>query len=272
MLIAGLRDRNSGTWKQFFRNLLEWLFSTKMMLRLTLCILVIALVSTHSRMGNTAFFAALMIAGAIGLLMSRHATRGTVVLLVSLIAIDIFIVGSWFGVDKLADRLENTSIVRQVSPSGAPIGDESVEARLDPSANGMNMIRDFPLIGVGPGAWYSAFPRYRGPELANFFDYAHNDYVQFAAESGLIGLGLVGVIVLWCFIIALIAQYRRRDPLMRGIAFASVMSIIAMMIHSSVDFNLQIPSNAALFMVILALAWIACYMDHHSPPNSRQES
>ena len=271
LLIAGLRDRHANTWKQFLAHLLEWLFSTKMMLRLTLCILVIALVSTHSRMGNTSFFAALMIAGMIALAMSRHATRGTVVLLVSLIAIDIFIVGSWFGVDKLADRIENTAIIRQVSPSGAPAGEESVEARLDPSSNGLNMIRDFPLIGVGPGAWYSAFPRYRGPELERFFDYAHNDYIQFAAESGLIGLGLVGLIVLWCFIVALIAQYRRRDPLMRGIAFASVMSIIAMMIHSSVDFNLQIPSNASLFMVILAMAWIACYMDHHASPKSRQE-
>lgn len=272
LLIAGLRDRRATTWKQFLAHLLEWLFSTKMMLRLTLCILVIALVSTHSRMGNTAFFAALMIAGVIGLAMSRHATRGTVLLLTSLIAIDIFIVGSWFGVDKLADRIGNTAIVKQISPTGAPIGEESVEARLDPSSNGMNLIRDFPLIGVGPGAWYSAFPRYRGPELAAFFDYAHNDYIQFAAESGVIGLSLVGLIVLWSFIIALIAQYQRRDPLMRGIAFASIMSIIAMMIHSTVDFNLQIPANASLFMVILALAWIACFMDRHDRSPSPKSS
>jgi hypothetical protein len=47
---------------------------------------------------------------------------------------------------------------------------------------------------------------------------------------------------------------------MRGISFASIMGIVAILIHSSVDFNLQIPANAALFMVILALAWISLHL------------
>jgi hypothetical protein len=44
-------------------------------------------------------------------------------------------------------------------------------------------------------------------------------------------------------------------------AFASIMGILALMIHSSVDFNLQIPANAMLFMVILALGWVAGYAE-----------
>jgi hypothetical protein len=75
-----------------------------MILRLALCVLVIALTTTHSRMGNSAFFSSLLIAGGIGIVLSRHATRNTVILLASLIAIDLFIVGSWFGVEKLAQR------------------------------------------------------------------------------------------------------------------------------------------------------------------------
>ena len=75
----------------------EWILSPKMILRLALCILVIALTTTHSRMGNTAFFASLLISGVTGILLSRYATRNTVILLASLIAIDLFIVGSWFG-------------------------------------------------------------------------------------------------------------------------------------------------------------------------------
>ena len=47
---------------------------------------------------------------------------------------------------------------------------------------------------------------------------------------------------------------------MRGMAFASVMGIISLMIHSLTDFNLRVPSNAALFMVVLALGWIALAM------------
>jgi O-antigen ligase len=259
LLIAGLRDARTQTWKQFLKHLLEWIFSPKMRLRLMLCVMVIALVATHSRMGNTAFFASMMIAGVIGLALSRHATRGTVVLLVSLIVIDLFIVGSWFGVEKLAQRIEQTTLLQQANEST-----DSVETRAEPARYGVALIKDYPLVGAGPGSWYIVFPRYRGSDLANFFDYAHNDYVQFVAESGVIGAVMLGVMVGWTLVVGLLAQYRRRDPLMRGLSFASIMGLTAILIHSSVDFNLQIPSNAMLFMVLLAFAWISLYLDRRS--------
>ena len=109
-----------------------------------------------------------------------------------------------------------------------------------------------------------AFPRYRGGDLSSFFDYAHNDFVQFVAESGLIGGAVLFAIVAWSLVMALIAQFRRRDPLMRGLSFASIMGVTSILIHSSVDFNLQIPANAMLFMVLLAFAWISFYLDRHS--------
>lgn len=259
LLIAGLRDSRAQTWKQFFKHLLEWIFSPKMRLRLMLCVMVIALVATHSRMGNTAFFASMMIAGVIGIALSRHATRGTVVLLVSLIVIDLFIVGSWFGVEKLAHRLEQTSVLQAANQP-----EESVEARVDAAKYGLSLIADYPATGAGPGAWYIAFPRYRGGDIRHFFDYAHNDYVQFVAESGAIGAVMLGAMVVWSLAVALVAQYRRRDPMMRGMSFAAIMGITAILIHSSVDFNLQIPSNAMMFMLLLAFAWISLYLDRRS--------
>ena len=259
LLIAGLRDGQAQTWKQFLKRILEWIFSPKMRLRLMLCVLVIALVATHSRMGNTAFFASMIIAGVIGLAFSRYATRGTVVLLVSLIAIDVFIVGSWFGLEKLANRIEQTSVAYRPNEST-----ESLESRAEPAKYGLDLIADYPLFGAGPGSWYVAFPRYRGGDLSSFFDYAHNDYVQFVAESGLLGGAILFAIVAWSLVVALIAQFRRRDLLMRGLSFASIMGITSILIHSSVDFNLQIPANAMLFMVLLAFAWMSLYLDRHT--------
>jgi O-antigen ligase len=136
-----------------------------------------------------------------------------------------------------------------------------VETRAEPARYGTGLIKDYPLVGAGPGSWYIVFPRYRGSDLANFFDYAHNDYVQFLAESGAIGAALLGAIVAWSLGVALLAQFRRRDPLMRGISFAAIMGIASLLIHSSVDYNLQIPANAMLFMVLLAFAWISLFLD-----------
>ncbi len=182
LLIAGLSDRKADTWAKFLRHTLEWILSGKMVLRLGLCILVIALTTTHSRMGNTAFFSALLVAGAIGIALSRHAPRNTVILLASLIAIDLFIVGSWFGVEKLAQRLVQTSA-------------HDVELREEPAEYAIPMIRDYAAFGSGPGTFYVTFPRYRPPTVLNFYDETHNDYVQFASESGLPGLAIIGLFV-----------------------------------------------------------------------------
>lgn len=246
LLIAQLSDSTNTTWRQRLRSVLSWLLSDKMRLRLFLVIMVIALVLTRSRMGNTAFFASIMIAGVIGLLFSRHATRSTVILLISLIVIDIFIVGAWFGVDKVAERLKNTTT--------------DSELRDEVDIYTLPYWQDYLWTGSGLGSFNTVFPRYRGQDIEGYFDHAHNDYLEFGAETGIIGILLIGSSLLLCLGIALLAQYKRRDSLCRGIAFSAVMAIIAILIHSSVDFNLQIPANAATFMVILAMAWIAYYL------------
>jgi O-antigen ligase len=248
LLIAGLSDRKADSWKRFFRLTLEWILSPKMILRLALCILVIALTTTHSRMGNTAFFSSLLVAGAIGIVLSRHATRNTVLLLASLIAIDLFIVGSWFGVEKLAERIEQTTA-------------QDVQQREEPATYALPLIRDYAVLGSGPGTFYVAFPRYRPASVVNFYSQTHNDYVQFAAESGIAGFATLAAFVALALGAALVAQWRRRDPLMRGMSFACIMGATAILIHSWTDFNLQIPANAALFMVLLALGWVALYAD-----------
>ncbi len=248
LLIAGLSDRRAESWKKFFVHTIEWILSPKMILRLSLAIPVIALTTTHSRMGNTAFFSSLLVAGVIGIALSRRATRNTVVLLASLVVIDLLIVGSWFGMEKLAARLEQTTI-------------QEVQLREEPAAYSIDLIRDYPVFGAGLGTFYVAFPRYRPETVVAFYDHAHNDYAQFAAEGGLLGLGLLGLLVAGTIGVALHAQWRRRDPLMRGISFACIMGVTSILIHSWVDFNLQIPANAMLFMVLLALGWISLFLD-----------
>ncbi len=56
-------------------------------------------------MGNTAFFSSLLIAGSLWLLLSyRRPKRSTLILLASLLVVDIYIVGNWFGIDKVVER------------------------------------------------------------------------------------------------------------------------------------------------------------------------
>jgi len=221
--------------------------SSRTPLRLVLVAMVIALVMTRSRMGNTAFFASLLVAGGVALALSKHATGSTVILIASLIAIDIFIVGSWFGDEKTMQRIEQTT-VRDVGERG------------DPDAQALALARDYPVFGAGGGTFYTAFTRYRGPELRAYFDHAHNDYIQFLAETGIVGLALAASLPAFALALAVLALVRRRDALARGFAFAVLMGVCSLAIHSAVDFNLQIPANALAFMVLLAYGWIALYL------------
>ena len=251
LMVGSLRDTGQRSWRQFWRDMAALLLSPRAPLRLFLVAMVIALVMTRSRMGNTAFFASLLIAGGVALALSRHATRSTVILIASLIAIDLFIVGSWFGVEKTIQRIEQTTV-------------GNVEEREDPTVYAIDLARDYPVFGAGPGTFHTAFTRYRGSDIQPFFDHAHNDYTQFVVEVGAFGAALIGTLPLMALVLAVMALSRRRDPLARGFAFAVVMGVSAIAIHSTVDFNLQIPANAFAFMVLLAYGWIALHLRRES--------
>jgi len=245
VLIANLSGEKSPSWKHFFRNLIQWIISAKMALRLGLVIMVIALVLTRSRMGNSAFFVSLLISGAIGLLLAKRATKSMVILLVSLIAIDAFIVGTYFGAKHIVEKIAQTSV--------------ETEDRGEVAGYALRMWKDYPVFGSGLGSFHVVFPRYSAEGTKVSYTHAHNDYLEFAAEVGLLGLSLLGLMVSMSFAVALRAQFQRRDPLMRGLSFSAIMGILALMIHSFVDFNLQIPANALTFMLVLAFAWISGY-------------
>jgi len=256
LMIAQLDDPGPRSWKQFLRDAARVVLSRKGPLRILLVVMVVALVMTRSRMGNTAFFASLLVAGVIALVLSRHATRSTVVFIASLIVIDVFIIGAWFGVDRTIQRIEQTAA-------------GEVRERVDPAIYAVRILDDYPVFGTGGGTFYNAYPRYRGADILPYYDHVHNDYMQIATETGWPGILLLGAIVLLSFFAAVLALSRRRDPLARGVAFGVVMGVTALAIHSTVDFNLQIPANAFLFCVLLALGWLALFLERRGQIPSR---
>ena len=265
-------------WKARVVAALTFVMSPKMRLRLMLVVMVIALVLTRSRMGNSAFFSAMLIVGVITIVLSRRTAPATATLILSLVIVDVFVIGTWVGLDKVVTRLNRTEIVaanantnRSAATNGVAAStssaaqtqteapspqEESVEQRSLPAKYSLAMIKQFPAFGTGAGSFYNSFNRYRSPEITEYFDHAHNDYIELMCDLGIGAwlLFLVTGITLWQ---ALRAMRVRQLSIARGAAFGTAMSIVALAIHSSVDFNLQIPANALTFVIILSLAWIA---------------
>jgi len=256
LLLADMREHGSSSWREWMRRSANTLLSRKVRLRIYLAIMVITLVLTHSRMGNTAFFVSMTVTGILALLLMKHSPRPVVILLTSLIIIDLFIVSKWFGLEQLQQRF----VQMQQETVSLDIKTNTLN-RLDTTMHANTLKDDAGWSGTGAGSFYAVFPAYQGRQQPGYFQHAHNDYMEFLTDTGYIGITLLGGIVLITIVTGLVAMRSRRYPLMRGMAFTSVMGILSLMIHSATDFNLRIPANATLFIVILAFAFIS-----HSMP------
>jgi O-antigen ligase len=271
LIMAEPATQQSGGWKQQLNKLLAFVESRKMLLRLGLIVIVIALVLTKSRMGNAAFFTALLASMAVYLALVKPRNKNLLWLVASVVIIDIVVLGSWVGLDKVAERIGNTALSKNSATLSAMVRgqqnsaewprDESVEARLLPADYAVNIIKDYPLTGTGAGTFYTIFPSYKPATVNHFYDHAHNDYVELLTDHGFIGISLFAALVL-CVIARTIGVLRhRKSALAKGLAFSTIMACCAALLHSLVDFNLQQPTNAMLFTCILGLGWSAGFIE-----------
>jgi O-antigen ligase len=257
-------------WGLRLRDALELLLGGKARLRLVLVMLVIVLIATRSRMGNAAFFAALVVATCVYAVFERERRRGLLWFAASVVAVDLLLIGAWVGVDRVMERIADTPLVERLADTpaaspganepadeaGAARRDQSVQERLEPALDAVAIVRDHPVRGTGGGTFYLVYMAYQ-PNWEGFYNHAHNDYLEIAADTGLVGLALLLGIAVHALWTALRLLRERSNPALRSAGFAVVMSVSAMALHALVDFNLHIPANTLTFCTMLALPWAA---------------
>ena len=131
---------------------------------------------------------------------------------------------------------------------------DAMELRKNIWTDSAAIVRDFPLTGTGLNTFGTAMIRYQTSQDDQHFQEAHNDYLQIAVEGGL----LVGLPVLLACI-AVGAAVRQRfaagadDAVTYWVRTGATVGILAVAAQSFVEFSLQMPGNAALFVVLLAM-------------------
>lgn len=163
---------------------------------------------------------------------------------------------------------------------GGPAWVEWAGFRKNVASDSLRMLRDHPIYGVGLGNFENAYPRYQSFSSDLWIDYAHNDYVQAIAETGLVGAALI-VLALGFFLrcafgtwvrdqgsgvepgpgtsdqeLEDVPQDHNPQPLAPGrwIRLGAALGCCGMLVHSFFDFNLHIPANAAWFAVLAGMA------------------
>jgi O-antigen ligase len=94
------------------------------------------------------------------------------------------------------------------------------------------MMRDRPVVGVGLGGFQALSPTARSDRDARW---AHNSFIQHGAETGLIGLVLLTLLVLWGF--SSLSAFTRPDIL----SVLGAVGLSALAIHACVDYVLHFP-------------------------------
>lgn len=268
------RERPPG-WRESILGALSFMMSAKMLLRLMLVLMVIALVLTRSRAGNAVFFAVLLLLALWVMVTAPRLRKSAGWLVASLLVVDIVVVGQWVGLERVVKRIENTEMALQqdaaasatavAAATGGPLRlkrlpgqEETVEERLYAARDALELVRQRPLAGHGAGAFYTVFPSVKSPDFALYpyrWDHTHSDYVEIAADTGLLGLGLLAAAFVLSLGRALQLMRNEADPHVRGVGAAVAMGLLCALLHGVVDFNLQINANAMTLTVLLVLAW-----------------
>ena len=255
MSLLLMKGRRGASGPGRFRGAIRLMLSNKALIRLMLVIMVSGLILTRSRMGNTAFFSSLLLTGLLAVAFSPHfRTKRVCLLLASIVLVDIFMLGQWFGLEAVAHRLAQTSL--------------ATEQRDDVDIYAVPLVEDFWLTGAGAGSFIHVFPAYAEAELGALFDHAHNDYLELLGELGVIGFVPLSAFVVLGFCQAVRMLKCLRHTQARAVGFGSCMGIISMGLHSSVDFNLQIPANAMLFLAVIAIAYSVQQVSNNSSEGS----
>ena len=228
--------------------LVEFILGWRGILTFALAIMVPALVMTASRGAILSLTAALIVGSFLQIRrwnMSVPLIRNTA-LLSGVIVLSL----AWLGTGSLVEKFEK-------------VGIESDRADLRDIS--YRMVKDNPVVGTGVGTYRWAFPVYKDERFGSgFYEHAHNDYLEILGEQGVIGFGLfLCAIIMFLSRIGL-SLIRHRDPCVRGVLFASFTGCLALLLHGLVDFNLQIPANAAYFFTLLAIGVIAPHLETFS--------
>src|SRR5262245_38661990 len=112
----------------------------------------------------------------------------------------------------------------------------------------LRMLPDFPVFGSGLNTFGLIYTGYRTVFAIGWFGEAHNDYLQALLELGVAGFVVVAGLT------ALLLRTASRNAQAGTLAVGLLGTALASCVHALVDFNWQIPGNAATFALLAGMA------------------
>ncbi len=200
-------------------------------------VMILGLLFSASRMG----ISSLLLSFTLLILLFRDPSRKERFSRTSILILGLALIwAAWIGLDAVISRFLTSS--------------EDFKGRWAFWQNTFEIFKDFPLFGTGLGTFAWVFPMYRSDHFIGMATHAENDYLQLASEVGLVGAGMLLMLLIFLFYKAVsgVRLLSHRDP-ERYIGVGGLVGILALMLHSIVERNIQVPSNAFLYTILWAI-------------------
>ena len=213
--------------------------STLIMAASGIAVMCLALVLTLSRSGIGSIGAALSIGAWLAL--SHLEGRSRKLIVVAYLLLLAALIVSWVGVDIVLNRFADADWAQVDGRSGA-------------WADALATFRLNWLTGTGLNTYQVVNLVYQQHDMQVFMNVAHNDYLELAADGGV--LLILPTLLCVFFFIRDVRRRFREDGRSSSywLRVGAVTGLIAIALQETVDFSLQIPGNAALFAVVCAIA------------------
>jgi O-antigen ligase len=223
-------------------------------------VILAALIFSRSRGGILAVLVSLLI---MALLVQLRVRRKS--WLVGLLAFVALVAGYsiWIGLGPVLSRFEQLGAGKQ---------EFDIATRIAFSKDALGIVRDYPWTGTGLGTFAIAFRHYQTAWVQYFVEHTHNDFVEFATDSGIPGAALLFLPIVYLLVRMVVVFFRDPRRYRSSVLLGCIGSVLAILIHSSMDFNLQIPANALTLAVVLGIGYKAACVEPLMEPSERPSS
>jgi O-antigen ligase len=125
---------------------------------------------------------------------------------------------------------------------------------------GVHMVKDHPVLGLGPNMVQPFYAQYREPDATNAVNpHLHNVPLQIAAERGLPALA----VWIW-FVVGLIVALTKmlRDKDQKLLAATALAAAVAMLAAGMFEYNFGDSEFLMLFLILVTLPFAAAKTKH----------
>jgi O-antigen ligase len=203
-------------------------------------LVLLAIVYSLSRMGFLAALSALFTVGALAA-WPRLRSRAWRWSSLGAIGVMIALIFAFFPPNQLIERFADISSAEKIS----------ADTRLALWRETIPLVSEYRFLGCGLGGFESVFLKHQAVATNFRVEFAHNDYLQYLAELGLVGFSILAAILVGLLVQTLRGAVGFGNESSRLLLIACAGGFVAILLHSVVDFNMYIPANA------MTLAWIA---------------